>query len=79
MKGFKIIPLLLLFALIQVAFSDEVTVTLQNGLDDYTGCEDAWVFGAYYNYSNQRDKNYGTETKKSVFWMNDGSKVREST
>ena len=78
MKGLKFSCLCCVFTFFVVAFSDEVT--LQNGLNGYTGCEDAWVFGAYYNRNNEKSTNYGTEIKMSVFYGNNGSKfIREST
>lgn len=77
MKGFKLISLFLLFAFWQTAVSDEIV--LQNGLNNYDGCEDAWVFGAYYNRNNERSKNYGSETKLAVFYGNNGSATRGST
>jgi hypothetical protein len=73
MKGFGVLPVILLFLFFSMSFSEEVTVTLQNGLNNYDGCEDSWVFGAYYNNNDERSKNYGNETKLSVFYGNNGS------
>ena len=78
MKELKILSFCCIFVFFFMAFADEVT--LQNGLNGYTGCEDAWVFGAYYNRNNEKSTNYGTETKMSVFFGNNGSELtREST
>lgn len=80
MKGIHFLFITLLFAYLSLSSAAEITVTLQNGLNSYDGCDDAWVFGAYYNKDGQKSKNYGTETKMSVFYMNDGSELtREST
>lgn len=80
MKGLKLSCLCCIFTFVVVAFADEITVTLQNGLNSYDGCEDAWVYGAYFNYNNERNTNYGNETKMSVFYGRDGGEpIREST
>ena len=79
MKGLKLLCFCCIFAFVVVAFAD-VTVTLQNGLNGYDGCEDAWVYGAYYNRNNEKSTNYGNETKMSVFYGRDGSElIRGST
>ena len=75
MKELKILSFLCIFVFFFIAFADEVT--LQNGLNGYTGCEDAWVFGAYYDRT-QRDKNFGNDSKLTVFYGRDGSTTRES-
>lgn len=78
MKELKILSFCCIFVFFFMASADEVT--LQNGLNGYTGCEDAWVFGAYYNRNNEKSTNYGTEAKMSVFYGNNGSELtREST
>lgn len=78
MKELKILSFCCIFVFFFMASADEVT--LQNGLNGYTGCEDAWVFGAYYNNNNEKSTNYGTEAKMSVFYGNNGSELtREST
>lgn len=43
MKELKILSFCCIFALLQMAFADEVTVTLQEGLNGYSGCEDAYI------------------------------------
>lgn len=35
-----LVKMLILFTLVQITWSNEVTVTLQNGLNNYDGCED---------------------------------------
>ena len=42
MKALKLLTLFLLFVSLQSVWA-EGTVTLQNGLDGYGGCEDAWI------------------------------------
>lgn len=36
--------LVMLLALVQVGWADEITVVLQDGLNGYEGCQDAFVF-----------------------------------
>ena len=43
MKSLKLFLVLLLPALFLVASAEDVTVVLQNGLEGYTGCEDAYI------------------------------------
>ncbi len=55
--------LVLLFVVFQISTSEEKTVTLQNGLEGYTGCVDAHVTKT--NWSSISDyqptKNHGSE------------------
>ena len=55
-KGLKIISLLVCSGFLFAAFAGEVTVTLQNGLNSYDGCEDSYI------YSQSTSSNYGDET-----------------
>ena len=73
MKGVIMLPVTLLVLMFSLSFSKDTTVILQNGLGQYDGCEDTWVFYAYYNKNNERSKNYGNETKLSIFYGNNGS------
>lgn len=72
MRCRHILSMLISVFCFQVLWADEIV--LQNGTNNYDGCEDAWIFGAYYNQKNQKGTNYGNETKLSLFWMNDGSR-----
>ena len=76
MKGLKILSFCCIFSFFFISYAEEVI--LQNGLNGYTGCEDAWVFGAYYDRT-QRDKNFGNDSKLTVFYGRDGSAMRGST
>ena len=73
MKQQKILPFLCILAVFFLTLADEII--LQNGLNGYTGCEDAWVFGAYRDNNNEKSTNYGTEAKISVFYGNNGSEL----
>ena len=48
MKALKLLTVVLLFASMQSLWADEVV--LQNGLNGYDGCEDAWI-ADWYNYN----------------------------
>ena len=56
MKELKILSFCCILALLQMAFAGEVTVTLQNGLNGYEGCADAYV-------DNASSTNNGTSAK----------------
>lgn len=46
----RVVKLLLLFLSLVFfthLFAEDVTITLQNGLNSYTGCEDAWIADWY--------------------------------
>ncbi len=43
MKAVKLSLLFIVSLCIQMAWPDEVTVTLQNGVNDYTGCSDIHI------------------------------------
>lgn len=48
---------ILLFSYIFSSFAASATAVLQNGLDGYSGCEDAYMFlgSANTNYGNEAD------------------------
>ena len=53
MKFFKLLTVFLLFAFMQSLFADEVV--LQNGLNGYEGCEDAWIADWYSTNTGTSD------------------------
>ncbi len=46
----KCTVIFLLFMLVQMAWTDEEVVTLQNGLNDYTGCDDVHIANSDVGY-----------------------------
>jgi hypothetical protein len=56
MKELKVFSFCCIFALLQMAFATEVTVTLQNGLNGYEGCADAYVDNASYTNNGASEK-----------------------
>ncbi len=46
MKGSQFIVIFLFFVFVQMALSDEITVTLQEGANGYTGCDDIHIGNA---------------------------------
>ncbi len=48
-------------------FAGDTTIFLQNGLDGYTGCEDAYVYSDYYDASIA-DINFGSEPMLKVLF-----------
>ena len=53
MKALKILTLVLLFAGVQSLWADEIV--LQNGLNGYEGCEDAWIADWYSTNTGNSD------------------------
>ena len=54
MKFLKLLTLFLLFVSLQSVWAEE-TVTLQNGLNSYDGCEDAWIADWYSTNTGNQD------------------------
>ena len=54
-------------------FAATDSVVLQNGLNEYTGCADAWLHDGYYSSSNDND-NHGDDDELVVYYGNDGSR-----
>ena len=66
MKGLKIISCLMVVALVQITFADRDTVitdTLQQGLNQYMGCQDAYI------YRNSSSSNYGDKPTVDMIYQ----------
>ena len=59
MKGLIVSCLCFIFVLGVMTFAEDKTITLQNGLENYSGCDDSYV----YNKSSQGN---GTKTTMSL-------------
>lgn len=57
----------LLAALSIPIFAGDTTIILQNGLNGYTGCEDATVYNDYYDTSVAHVNFGGSETLKVLY------------
>ncbi len=73
MKVIKLSFVCILSVYLITLFAETVTVELQNGLDEYTGCDDAWLHDGYYNSSND-NQNFGDDDELAVYYGNDGSR-----
>ncbi len=51
----------------------DTTVVLQNGLNEYTGCVDTYLFDGYFDNSLDSN-NYKDQKDLIVFWGNNGSR-----
>lgn len=52
-KALKLLTVFLVFAFLQSLWADEVV--LQNGLNSYDGCEDAWIADWYSTNTGNQD------------------------
>ncbi len=62
MKGSQFIVIFLFLVFVQMALSDDITVTLQEGANGYTGCDDIHIGNAAAVESNF-GANKGTSDK----------------
>ncbi len=65
------ILVVLMCVCIKIGVAKDTTVILQNGLNDYSGCSDTYIYDGYYN--NDLDStNFGNNKDLVVFWGNNG-------
>lgn len=69
MKSLKPLLLIGIIGLMYKSYANDTTVTLQNGVGDYTGCIDSYIGTNTYGASKPdfiNSANYGNETELKV-------------
>ena len=56
----------LLFLLYQFCWSGPITMILQNGLNNYSGCEDSWLWNSSQYSSTNFGNSQSIETKYAL-------------
>ncbi len=73
MKVIKLSIISILSVYLIALFAETDSVVLQNGLNEYNGCIDAWLHDGYYSSSND-NMNHGDDDELIVYYGNDGSR-----